>query len=149
MTTERFRWLTDSQRVTWTAFAILAMFFCKYRLIYLFMSRVIWWVTTDELAQVCTTFLVANCKPHFFEKCKALSNYCDHLAQKSLGSNTNQPTNQPTPQPTNHPYKVVNSTSLRTALFLPIATTGPKSGLILWAKTNYSHFRWTTSVKFT
>ena len=24
---QRFRWLTDSQRVTWTAFAILAMFF--------------------------------------------------------------------------------------------------------------------------
>ena len=26
---QRFRWLTDSQRVTWTAFAILAMFFLR------------------------------------------------------------------------------------------------------------------------
>ena len=26
---QRFRWLTDSQRVTWTAFAILAMFRLK------------------------------------------------------------------------------------------------------------------------
>ena len=39
---------------------------------------------------------------NFFEKCTALSN-CDHFAQKSLGSNSNQPTNQPTTKRTNQP----------------------------------------------